>query len=74
VETKLDFNIKIKFKKKTHPTVEIAPSSPPYPKKEIALFKKEKKPQILSPLPKAPFITYSLIFSAYFSYSPSISI
>jgi hypothetical protein len=44
------------------------------PKKEIALFKKEKKPQILSPLPKAPFITYSLIFLDYFYYSPSISI
>jgi len=50
------------YKKKTHPTVEIAPSSPPYPKKEIALFKKEKKPQILFPLPKAPFITYIALF------------
>jgi hypothetical protein len=60
LQTKIDYYYY--FKKKTHPTVEIAPSSPSYPKKEIALFKKEKKPQILFPLPKAPFITYIALF------------
>jgi hypothetical protein len=70
VETKLDYYY---YFKKTHPTLEIAPSSPPYPKKNSP-FQKRKKHQVLSPLPKAPFITYGLIFSAYFYYSPSISI